>query len=236
MNLPATNSQVAADRQAEDSFEGGSRFNEMEEMELAAELLEVTDEAELDQFLGKLLKKAGRAVGRSAEKPAGRNARGLSRRAPSRKRCRRWAARLEIFWCPEWAAPSVADWLPTRDISSAWNWKVSVRKIGSLRSPASSCVSEARRRGRPLGWPLTLARSGAGTLARWRKLPQDALLAAAQKYAPGFIRAGANLMHGDCGCGGTSTCNCGSHNRRHHTNHTSGSWVRHGREIHLLGV
>ena len=34
-------------------------FNESEEMELAAELLEVRDEAELEQFLGSLFKKIG---------------------------------------------------------------------------------------------------------------------------------------------------------------------------------
>lgn len=44
--------------------EATSPFTEAEEMEMAAELLEVTDEAELDQFLGNLIKKAGRLVGR----------------------------------------------------------------------------------------------------------------------------------------------------------------------------
>src|SRR4029077_4408597 len=39
-------------------------FNESEEMELAAELLEVRDEAELEQFLGDLIKKAGSAIGK----------------------------------------------------------------------------------------------------------------------------------------------------------------------------
>lgn len=39
-----------------------SPFSEVEEMELAVELLEVTNEAELDQFLGKLFKKAWRGI------------------------------------------------------------------------------------------------------------------------------------------------------------------------------
>ena len=43
--------------------EGESPFSESEEMELAAELLNVSNEQELDQFIGKLLKKAGRAAG-----------------------------------------------------------------------------------------------------------------------------------------------------------------------------
>lgn len=47
-------------------------FNEADEMELAAELLEVTNEAELDQFIGKLLKRASRAVGGALKSPLGR--------------------------------------------------------------------------------------------------------------------------------------------------------------------
>ena len=39
-------------------------FDEATEMEMASELLAVSDEAELDQFLGGLIKKAGRAIGR----------------------------------------------------------------------------------------------------------------------------------------------------------------------------
>ncbi|MBX7151960.1 hypothetical protein K1X84_09995 [bacterium] len=47
----------------QDTFETGEADNplsEVEEMEMAAELLEITDEAELDQFFGKLFKKVGK--------------------------------------------------------------------------------------------------------------------------------------------------------------------------------
>ena len=47
-------------------------FGEAELMELAGELLEVDSEAELDQFLGKLIKRAARAVGRVVRSPIGR--------------------------------------------------------------------------------------------------------------------------------------------------------------------
>jgi len=47
-------------------------FSEAELMELATELLEVSDENELDQFLGKLIKRAGRAVGKFVKSPAGK--------------------------------------------------------------------------------------------------------------------------------------------------------------------
>jgi hypothetical protein len=56
-------------------FEAGNSesgvFNESEEMELAAELLEVRDEAELEQFLGDLIKKAGSAIGKVVKSPIG---------------------------------------------------------------------------------------------------------------------------------------------------------------------
>ena len=46
-------------------------FSEIEEMELAAELLGVSSEEELDQFLGKLIRKAGQAIGKFAKSPLG---------------------------------------------------------------------------------------------------------------------------------------------------------------------
>jgi hypothetical protein len=60
--------------QGEDEFtgeSGGGVFNESQEMELAAELLEVTNEQELDHFLGDLIKKAGSAVGQFVSSPVG---------------------------------------------------------------------------------------------------------------------------------------------------------------------
>ena len=52
--------------------ESGEVFSEAELMELAAGLLEVSDEAELEQFLGGLIKKAGRAIGQVVKSPVGK--------------------------------------------------------------------------------------------------------------------------------------------------------------------
>lgn len=46
-------------------------FSETEEMELAAKLLGVASEQELDRFLGGLIQKAGRAVGQFVRSPTG---------------------------------------------------------------------------------------------------------------------------------------------------------------------
>src|SRR6516164_2225158 len=52
--------------------ETGSVFQEAEEMELAAELLDVQSEQELDQFLGDLFRKAQRTIGRALRSPTAR--------------------------------------------------------------------------------------------------------------------------------------------------------------------
>ena len=55
-----------------DDFDGESPFSDEEERELAAELLEVEDEDELDEFLGKLIRKAGRAIKKFGRSTVGR--------------------------------------------------------------------------------------------------------------------------------------------------------------------
>jgi hypothetical protein len=51
---------------------GGEVFSEAETMELAGELLEVANEAELDRFLGDLISKAGKAIGAVVRSPIGK--------------------------------------------------------------------------------------------------------------------------------------------------------------------
>src|SRR5271168_3643755 len=52
---------------------GGEVFSETEATELASELLEVTNEAELDRFLGDLISKAGKAFGSFIRSPIGKS-------------------------------------------------------------------------------------------------------------------------------------------------------------------
>jgi uncharacterized protein (DUF697 family) len=66
--------EAAGDNEYEtdSEYDQESPFSEAEEMELAAELLSVSNEAELDQFLGKVIKSAGRAVGGLIKSPVGK--------------------------------------------------------------------------------------------------------------------------------------------------------------------
>ena len=58
--------------EAERDGEAESVLSEADEMALAAELLEVTNEQDLDLFLGNLIKKVGGAVGKFVKSPVGK--------------------------------------------------------------------------------------------------------------------------------------------------------------------
>jgi hypothetical protein len=73
--FPAQESWQEASLYEGEMYEGElyeSGLSEADEMELAAEFLEITTEGELDQFLGNLVRKAGRAIGKAVKSPLGR--------------------------------------------------------------------------------------------------------------------------------------------------------------------
>jgi uncharacterized protein (DUF697 family) len=63
------------------AFENNYSLNETDEMELAMELLGVSSEAELDQFLGKMLKGAWRGIKKVASGPLGSALKALAKKA-----------------------------------------------------------------------------------------------------------------------------------------------------------
>jgi hypothetical protein len=54
-----------------ETAQGEAPLNELQEMELAAELLEIANEQELNQFIGKLIRTVGRAAGKVVRGPIG---------------------------------------------------------------------------------------------------------------------------------------------------------------------
>lgn len=72
--------EYAFEDEAEVYGETESPFNEAEEMELAMELLEISSEAELDQFLGNVFKKIGRGIKKIA-RPLGGILKGVAKKA-----------------------------------------------------------------------------------------------------------------------------------------------------------
>ncbi|MBY5406347.1 hypothetical protein [Rhizobium leguminosarum] len=82
--------EAEAEGEGEAEAEWGGEFEweaesealgEAEVMELAGELLEVTSEAELDLFLGNLIKSAGRTIGQAVQSPVGQAIGGLLKNA-----------------------------------------------------------------------------------------------------------------------------------------------------------
>ena len=72
------------DETALESGSSGTVFSESEEMEIAAEFLEVQSEHELDRFLGDLISRAGKAVGTIVRSPIGQALGGVLKNAARR--------------------------------------------------------------------------------------------------------------------------------------------------------
>lgn len=183
-----------------DRFEGEYDFDaasaEAEELELAAELLEIADEAELDRFLGRLIRRAGRAAGRSVRSDAGRALGGLLKRTARKA--------LPIV------GRAVGGRLGGRIAPSAG--RIFGLELEGL-SPEDQEFETARR-------IVRLADTAAANLASLpqttppQRAAQAALAAAATRHAPGLVRA----ANGACGCGRAGCPHCGAPPRsaRHH--------------------
>ena len=186
-------------------------FTEAEEMELAADLLEVTDEAELDQFLGKLLKKAGRAVGKFARGPlraVGGVLKGIAKKALP------------------FVGGALGSFIPIPGVGTA---------VGTALGTAASKLFEMDLEGlSPEEQEFEVARQFvrlAGAAAQQaaaappnappQAVARAAVMAAARKHAPGLVRPAGGGQAAGTTAGGA---------RR------GGRWIRRGRKIVLLGV
>jgi uncharacterized protein (DUF697 family) len=200
--------------QFEYAFEGStgayeSPFNEVDEMELASQLLEVTDEGELDQFLGDLIKKAGRAVGKFVKTPLGQALGGILKGAVKNV--------LPI-------AGSAIGNLVAPGIGGAIGGKLAAGagKLFGLELEGMSAEDQefevAKQFVRFAG---TAAKQAA--LAPSTSSPQDtakaAAIQAARQHAPGLLSQGT-----------TNSMSSHSGSRQ------SGRWIRRGGKIVLFGV
>jgi uncharacterized protein (DUF697 family) len=185
-------------------------FDEAAEMELAAELLGVTEEAELDQFLGKVFKKVGRAVGKFVKSPVGRSL-GRFLKGVAKKALPAVGGALGSI------VPGVGTAIGTKLGTAASNlFEVELEGL----SPEDKEFEVARRFVR-----LTEEAAKNAALAPPNGDPQAAakaaLVAAAKMHAPGLLRGGTTSM--------TAAAVPGVPGR-------SGRWIRRGRKIVLLGV
>jgi hypothetical protein len=203
-------------------------FDEVEEMELAADLLEITDEAELDQFIGKIFK----GVGKFFKGGIGRKLGGLL------KGVAKTALPIAGGALGSFVAPGIGTALGSK-LGSAAGGLFGLEMEGL--SPQDQEYEVARRF-------VRLARSAATRAKQLQSMfPPDsaarkALMDAAKKHAPGLLQAlsgvGSTLGGFQFEAAGAPSPqgvmspqqNGGAGGGR------SGRWVRRGRKIILIGV
>ncbi|MCI0389320.1 MAG: hypothetical protein MOB07_11235 [Acidobacteria bacterium] len=192
-------------------YEMGSPFSEAEEMDLASELLTVSNEAELDQFLGNLFKKAARAVGGVIKSPVGRvlggALKGVAKQALP-------------------ALGSAAGNMLLPGIGGVMGGKLA-SAAGRMFGLELEGLSDEDQEFEVAKQIVRLSGAAAGNAAQAApstppvQAAQTALTAAAQQHAPGLL-------------GAASPSSAVSGRRGGRKN--SGRWIRRGREIIILGV
>jgi hypothetical protein len=189
-----------------------SPFDEVEEQELAAELLGANNEEELEQFLGVLLSRAARAARGQLRPPAMRALGGLLKGAVHQilpGAGGRFGNLLDSAVTGQLAAgaPALLG-LEAEGLSAEDREFTAARQL--IRLGGTAAVQAAV--GPSAGAPQVDA--------------QQAMIRAVRVHAPGLMRSAAKQEHA-CGCGGSGSCSC---------HHRTGSWERRGRRIILHGV
>src|SRR5215204_3650074 len=190
---------------------GESPFSEAEEMELAAELLSISNEEELDQFIGKLLKKAGRLAGKFIKSPIGQQLGGIIKGAAK--------SALPMLGSALGNAilPGVGGALGGKAASMA----------GSMLGLELEGLSQEDQE---FEIARQIVRFGGAAATNAAEVPpnippqqaaQTAAVPAAQQYAPGLLKANTNGA-------AKRKCRCG--------HRQSGRWVRSGNKIIIIGA
>ncbi|TWI69354.1 hypothetical protein IP91_00422 [Pseudoduganella lurida] len=216
--------------QGEWTGEGGGLLSEADELELANELLSVTNEQELDQFLGSFLKKAASVAGNIIKSPIGQAVGGVLKGVAKKALPLAGGAIGGYFGGPLGA------------------------KIGSgLASAAGGALGleaegELSGEDREFEGAKTFVRIASDTVNRAaqarggdpRQVAQAAAMAAAKQFAPGLLGAGQGQGQGQGqgrgGQGGIQLGQGGRNGAGAGKGAPSGRWMRQGRKIVLYGV
>lgn len=201
-----------SDMESEYADSGETVFDEMDEMDLASELLGINDEEELDQFLGKLLKKAGRAAGQFLKSGTGRALTGILKNAARQALPIAGTALGGMLGGPIGANLG--------GMAAQHAGKLFGLEVEGM-SEEDAQFETARRFVRFAGAAAQGA-VGAPAGVSPQQAARAAALAAARQHAPGLLRGG----EGASGHGGTVSGVPGQ----------SGRWVRRGRRIILFGL
>lgn len=184
-------------------------FSEADEMELAAELLAVSNEAELDQFLGKLFKKAGTFL----KSPIGQKLLG------GIKSIAKKALPTLAGLAGNLVVPGIGGAIGGQLASQAGSMLGLELEGLSYEDQEFEVAKQIVR----LGGAAAANAAQAASTAPAAQAAQAALTAAAQQFAPGLLRNGNPQ--------GAASAGRGGHQCQHKN---SGRWIRRGRAIVLL--
>lgn len=191
-------------------------LDEAEEMALAAELLEITDEAELDQFFGKLFKKIGRAAGKFIKSPVGRALGGILKSAAKKALPIVGGALGTVIGGPAGGALG-------SQLASAGGKMFGLELEGLSQEDQEFEV--ARHFVRFAGTAAEMAANASPSVDP-RMAAKSAAVAAAHKHAPGLLRPVGASSSAMSSMSATPMMGSGR----------SGRWIRRGRKIILLNV
>lgn len=216
--------------EAEGSFENyeslesyEAPLSEMMETKLAAELLEITNEQELDHFLGDLIRKAAKVVGKVIPLPTGSSLSGILKSLGKKL--------LPI-------AGGALGTFVGGPVGAALGSKVASAAGGLLGLEAGEMSPEDRdfevaRRFVRLSAEAAKQAAVAPPQADSKTAAQAAVLDAAKKHAPGLLTSapgpGTGAFAGSAP--GQAGCACGAHHGKR-----KGTWFRRGHHIVLVGV
>lgn len=201
----------------EATFEGP--FSEVEEMELASDLLEISSEEELDQFLGDIFKKVSRAAGTMIRGPLGAQLRGMLRSVAKKALPIAGGALGSVV-------PGLGNAIGAASGSALTN--LFDLELEGL-SGEDQEFEVARRYVRLAGEVAQqAAQTPQGTPPQ--EAAQKAMVAAAQQHAPGLLRQAPRP-----GANGRSSYP-GGYPGSGRRKARSGRWIRQGRAIILLGA
>lgn len=196
-----------------------SPFSESEEMEMAADLLEVSTDEELEQFLGDLFKKIGRGAKRFFKSSAGRALGGILKKVA--KTALPIIGRAAGTAAGDFVAPGLGSTLGGSfggSLASSTGQAFGLELEGM--SPEDQEFEVARQY-------VKLAGSAAQKVAQMpsnidpRSAATAAITEAAKQYAPGLLKQKGSSQ---------------TRNRVNSKQGRSGRWVRQGNKIILFGV
>lgn len=182
------------------------------EIELAAELLSVSGEEELDQFLGKLMRRAAGAARGILGTQAGQQLKGLLRKTASRALPLAGRAIGGYF-----GGSKGGDFGATVATQAGQMFGLELEGMSG-----EDQEFEVARRIVRLASDATQRIAAAPSSANPRQAAVSALSAAATRHAPGLVRPGGRRRGGPVTVIGAGA--------------TTGTWIRRGTKIVLLGV